>query len=92
MPNPVIETGTCLNITSTTTVRTGAAELIGILCASTSSGTVVVYDNTSAANPITGTITLTAGQWYPIPATCRTGVHVVIANTANITVFYNPTV
>lgn len=90
MPNPVTETGTYKNMTETATVRTGASQLLGFLCATTTSGTVVIYDNTSAATPITGTITLTAGQWYPVPATCQTGIHVVIANTANITVFYNP--
>lgn len=90
MPNPVTETGQYSNKTSTATIYTGAAQLLGFFCSTTTSGTVVIYDNTSAATPITGTITLTAGTWYPLPATCVTGIHVVIANTANITVFFNP--
>jgi hypothetical protein len=87
MPNPVTETGCYENITSTTTIYTGAAQLLGILCATTTSGTVIVTDGSAA---VTGTITLTAGQWYPIPASCVTSIVVTIANTANVTVFYNP--
>ena len=90
MPNPVTETGQFKYLISTATVYTGTAQLLGLLCATTTSGTAIVYDATSATNQITGTITLTAGQWYPIPATCVTGIRVVLANAAGVTVFFNP--
>ena len=90
MPNPVTEVGTPTVVTGTATVRTGAAEMLGFICASTSSGTVVIHDATGATNAVSGTFTPTAGQWYPFPASMRTGIHIVIANTISITVFHNP--
>lgn len=90
MPNPVTETGTPKLLTESTTVRTGATQMLGFVCATTSSGTVVIHDAAGATNAVSGTFTPTAGQWYPFPATLTTGLHIVIANTISITVFYNP--
>lgn len=76
-------------LTATATVKDGAGVLGGIFCSTTSSGTVTVYDNTAASGtPIVATITLAAGTFYRLPAAFATGLHVVIANTASITVFY----
>jgi hypothetical protein len=80
-----------VRLTATGNVSAVQARLAGILCSTTSSGTVVVYDSatTTTTIPITGTITLTAGQFYPIPARCQSGVYVVVGGTADVTVFFD---
>lgn len=79
--------GSPLTASATGTVRSGPCALAGIFCNSTSSGTITLYDNTSAAGQVIATITPTAGTFYPLPAACALGVHVVIANTLNVTLF-----
>ena len=91
MANPVVESFGYTNLSSSALVRTGKAQIGGILCASSSSGTVKVWDNTSAATTVVvNTMSLTAGQFYPIPASVGTGIYVTIGGTADITVFWNP--
>lgn len=67
----------------------GAVFLGGIFCASASTGTVKVWDNTTATAPILiNTTSLTAGQWYPMPAVLRNGLFITIGGTADTTVFW----
>lgn len=64
----------------------------GILCSSSTSGTVKIYDNSAASGAVlVDTLTLTAGQWYPIPAslTSGKGCYVTVGGTFKATVFYN---
>lgn len=86
----VLQTGNYKNLAATANVKSSAGNLLGMLCATTSSGTVILYDSatTTTSKPITGTITLAAGTYYPIPAGFSDGLYAVIANTANITLFY----
>lgn len=89
MPAQVTETGCYENISSSTLVYTGACHLMGIFCASSSSGTVKIWDQTSAAAPIcVNTFSVSAATWYPIPADMVKGIYVTIGGTADITVFY----
>lgn len=91
MPAIVTETGCYENITSDTLIYTGACQLLGIFCASSSAGTVKVWDQTSAAAPIlVNTFTAVGGVFYPIPASCVNGIYVDITGTLDITVFYTP--
>jgi len=86
----VLQTGNYKNLAATANVKSSAGNLLGMLCASTTGGTVILYNSsaTGTSAPITGTITLTAGTYYPIPAGFSDGLYAVIANTANITLFY----
>jgi hypothetical protein len=63
--------------------------LAGVLCSASSSGTIAIYDSatTTTTLPVSGTIALTAGQFYSIPAGLGYGCYVVIGGTANVTVF-----
>jgi hypothetical protein len=63
-------------------------QMLGFLCNSTTSGTIIFYDSatTTTTTPITGTITPTAGTWYPLPIQYINGLYAVIANTLNVTV------
>lgn len=67
----------------------------GVLCSSSSSGTLKIWDNSAASGAVlVDTMPLVAGQWYPIQAVLLTktgfnGFFVTIGGTASITVFWN---
>lgn len=85
-----LDVGIAKPLSATANVKSGQGAMLGVLCTSTTSGTLTFYDSatTTTTNPLTGTLTLTAGQYYPIPATFADGLYVVLANTATFTVFY----
>jgi hypothetical protein len=85
MPTPVTEAVNYTNITTTTTIDTGAGNLVGIFCASVSGGTIKVTDG---ANTIANTYTPTAGAFVWLPACYGTNLIVTIAATVNCTVFW----
>ena len=90
MSNPVVESGNYNNISTSTLIRTGAGQLLGIFVASASATpTIKVWDNTSAATTvIVNTFTPVAGTFYPIPANFSTGLYVTIGGTVDCTVFW----
>ena len=60
--------------------------ILGFFCNSTSSGTIALSAGTaSGGTAITGTITPTAGTWYPLPFESASGIYATIANTLNVT-------
>jgi hypothetical protein len=76
--------------TGTAVVNARPCNLIGFYVNSTTSGTLVIHDKaTAAANAISGTITPAIG-WHFFPAQLGQGLYVVIANTLNVTFFYDP--
>lgn len=78
------------NITATAVVNARPTNLLGFYVNSTSAGTIVFHDSsTASANAISGTITPAIGfHWFP--AQLGQGLYVVIANTLNVTLFYDP--
>lgn len=80
------------NITSDTLIKTGAGRFWGFIVNSHTSGTVKVWDNTSAASVvILNTITLAAGpaMWVsPVAIEFITGLFVDIGGTIDLTVLY----
>lgn len=63
----------------------------GVFCASSTSGTLKLWDNTAASGTVlVNTFTLTAGTWYPLPFQCVNGLYATIANTADVTFGYLP--
>lgn len=84
-----MEPNTYSNITATGTVKTGEGVLVGMYVNSTSSGTIKIYDNTAASGTvINNTITPAIGYHNLGDATFSTGLHVVIANTLDVTLYY----
>lgn len=75
--------GTAVRLTATGAVKATAGALLGFYVNSTSGGTIVLWDNASAASgtQITGTITPAIG-WHPLPAAFSNGVWAVIAVAA----------
>lgn len=92
MSNAVVETGAYKNISASTLVRTGPAQLLGIFVASASATpTIKVWDALTGVAPIlVNTFTPAASTFYPIPATCQTGIYVSISGTVDCTVFWLP--
>lgn len=86
----VVPTGGYKVVSATGNVCPRPTDLLGFLCNSTTSGTIIIYDDasTGTTTPVTGTITPTAGTWYPLPASLKNGIGVVIANTLNITMIF----
>ena len=84
MTTEVIEGDKRKNFTATATIE-GGGHLIGILVASTTSGTVAVADG---AGVILGTTAVVAGQFYPLPCKWIGTLTITVANTLNATVFY----
>lgn len=74
-------------------VKDSAGKLYSITISSTSSGTLTVYDGTSASGvgvKIIDTITPTAGATYTFPAGMQfsNGLYVAVANTLSFTLTY----
>lgn len=79
-------------MTASALVKTGNGDVQGIIIASHTTGTIKLWDNTSAAGTVlVNTITLAVGErWIPLfGAEFTTGLFVTIGGTADITVVYN---
>ena len=88
--NPVSETGCYENISASTLIFSKPCQLLGIWVSSASSTpTIKVWDQTSAAAPIVAnTFTPLGSTYYPIPASCVNGLYITISGTVDCTVFY----
>lgn len=80
------EGGNPILLTSTGTVSSVPGTLLGFYVASTSSGTIVINDDTTAKS---GTITPAVG-FHRFPASFGTSCKVTIANTISVTFFFVP--
>lgn len=79
------------NLSASALVKTGDGELVGIFVASASSTpTIKVWDQTSAAAPIlVNTFTPVGGGWYSMPFHFKTGLYITISGTVDCTVSYS---
>lgn len=83
MPAPTVEAGTPYNLTASGAVgaTNRPATLLGFYVNSTTAGTVVLNDASTAK---TGTITPAIG-WHSFPASFPNGLQVTIGGTLNVT-------
>ena len=88
---PVVSGGRYyLNGTADALVKTGPGILTGIFVASSTTCTIKLWDNTSAATTIlVNTFSANAATWYPVPFHFRTGLYIDITNTCDYTVSYS---
>jgi len=84
MPNPVSESQNYKNLTATTTVFTGAGNMLGIFVASASATPTIKVQDGSAT--IVNTFTPVAATWYPLPYRFGTSLVVTISGTVDCTV------
>ncbi len=88
MAQPVTESQNATNLTSTTTVRTGAGSILGIFVSSVSgSPTLKVSDGSTT---LVNTFTPVAATFYPIPARFGTSLVVTVGATLDACVFWGP--
>lgn len=80
------------NITADTLIKEGAGKLTGIFCASGTTPTIKVWDNTSAAAPVLiNTFTPVAATMYRMPdggVQFTRGLFVDVGGTIDCTVFF----
>lgn len=80
------------NLTASALVKTGYGTVRGVIIASHSSGTLKLWDNTSAATTVlVNTMTFGAGERF-IPlydVAFNTGLYATIGGTADITIVYD---
>lgn len=80
------------NITASALLKTGAGTVSGFIVNSNTSGTLKLWDNTSAATTvITNTYTFPAGSSvvkFPDEITFTTGLYATIGGTADVTIVY----
>lgn len=78
------------NLSASGQVSASEVELLGLFCASSTSGTAKVWNSASAAGDIlVNTFPLIGGQYYPMPFYCGVGCYVTITGTADVTVGYS---
>jgi hypothetical protein len=78
------------NLTADTAVKSVKGSLVGIFVASSTSCTIKVWDNTSAATTVlVNTFSASAATWYPLPFVFNTGLYVDVGGTCDLTVSYN---
>lgn len=82
--------GNFRNLSATANIKAGQGALLGVLCSTSTGGTLILYDDaaTGTTTPITGTIALVAGQFYTLPVAFANGLYAVVGGTASITVAY----
>lgn len=84
-----IQCGETANITASTSVKTGPGKLIGIFVASSSSGTIKLWDNTAGSGKVlVNTFSAVGATWYPIPIRYSSGLFVTTGGTIDCTVVY----
>lgn len=87
-----LDAGKYSNISASTLIKTGSGTLYGIIVNSHSSGTLKLWDNTSAASTvICNTITFAAGPqvlMFPPGMSFYTGLYATVGGTADITIVY----
>lgn len=83
-------TGCLISSATSTTCKPSAGEVAGFYVNSTTSGTLVFYDDndgTCSSSAKTGTITPAVG-WHPLPLKFASAICVLSANTINATVVF----
>ena len=92
MTGTIADVGGYKRMTVTANVSPIPASLFGVLCASTTAGTIQFYDDpaTGTSTPITGVITPAAGAYVFIKASASKGIYAVIGGTLDCTVIWAP--
>jgi WD40 repeat protein len=72
-----------------TVIKIGGGQLGGVFVASSSSGTIKVWDNTSGSGAVlVNTFTAVPGTYHPLPFRFRNGLTITTTGTIDCTVAY----
>lgn len=85
-----LNVGMYKRLTASSNVNNTSGELLGVLIASTTAGTIQLYDSatTTTTTPITGVIMPAAGVYLPLPVAYASGLYAVIGGTIDLTFVY----
>jgi hypothetical protein len=79
-----------VNLTGSQLLKTGEGSVIGIFVASSSSGTIKLWDSTAASGAVVvNTFSAVAATWYPLPFYFYNGLYITIAGTIDCSVSFN---
>lgn len=74
-------------LTASAKISDTPVKLGGIFCASSSSGTVKIWDNNAASGAVVvNTFNVSANTWYPLPFILQNGCFITIGGTTDLTV------
>lgn len=92
MITPTYDYGIPTDITASGLIYTGAGVLFRIVVNSHSSGTVKIYDGTSASGTVINNIFSfpTGSGVYTFGEKFQTGLYITVGGTLDCTVIYNP--
>lgn len=85
MAEEVFEGDKYLNFTATVAAGPVSGSLIGILVASSAGATIKLA---TASRTIVNTMTVVAGQFYPIPCRFQGALVITVVGTVDATLFY----
>lgn len=92
-PNPVYVIGGGLLTKQGTTsqaIKSSSGVLVGVFVASSTSCTIKLWDNTSAASTVlVDTFSAAAATWYPLPFVFGTGLYATVGGTCSYTFTYS---
>lgn len=78
------------NSTADVLLKSSPGDLVGIFVASSTSCTIKLWNNTSAAGAVlVNTFSASAATWYPLPFRFNTGLFLDVSGTCDVTVSYN---
>lgn len=78
-----------LHFSATVVVKQSQGMLGGVLVSSATGASIAVYDGIDTAGVlILDTMSVTAGQPYPLPCKFYSGLYIVVSGTISATVFY----
>jgi WD40 repeat protein len=87
---PVIGGNDYVNATDSRLVKTGDGYVLGIFVASSSSGTIKLWDNTTGATTVlVNTFSATAATWYPLPFHFKKGLFITVGGTIDYSISYS---
>lgn len=87
---PAVGGASSLNGSTSQLVKTGDGDLVGIFVASSSSGTIKLWNNTAASGAVlVNTFNATAGTWYPLPFSFTAGLYITVGGTIDYSISYS---
>ena len=91
MAATVVESSGYKVLTGSGQVSAHGVQLVGLLCPSSTSLTVKIWDSPTASGTYAvNTFTLNTGDFIPLPMILMNGCYITFGGTGEITVFYNP--
>jgi hypothetical protein len=75
------------NLSASALVATGRGRLAGIFVASSSSGTIKIWDNTAGSTTVlVNQFSVSGATWYPLPFPFHAGCYITLGGTIDCTV------